>query len=114
VDCVKDEATLYVLRSAAGAAADGAKNLNLLVARSSPGDSLLTLKKPAAAPGLPEDLASWLAGLSLSAYAEPLGLVSMDDVSVMAEEDLKEAGLKPAERKRFLAAAKKLLPSTAG
>ena len=118
-DCAKDEATLLVLRSAPGTAAgevDTVHNLSLPVLARSPSEATLragataAAPKPAAAesPALPEDLASWLAGLSLSAYAEPLGLVSLEDVEAMEEDDLKEAGMKPAERKRFIAARNKL------
>ena len=114
VDCVKDEATLFVLRSAADAVGDGAKVSTILpsLARSASDAAMASPKAaPPPAPALPEELTTWLAGLSLGAYAEPLGLASMADVELMEDEDLKEAGLKPAERKRFLAAKKLLGPS---
>jgi len=91
-DAAKDEATLLVLQGTAP-----------------PVTPPPAAKAEAALPAtLPADLADWLAGLSLTAYAEPLGLAGLADVAMLAEEDLKEAGLKPAERKRFLAAAKKV------
>jgi len=103
MDCAKDEATLFVFRSASSPAKEQPIERTLpTMNRVSSANGLAGL------PALPDDLAAWLANLSLSAYAEPLGLVCLGDVEAMEESDLKEAGLKPAERKRFLAAQKLL------
>lgn len=104
MDCAKDEATLFVLRGSASKETPAEVSLPSFGRTPAPA---LAASKPGAS-ALPDDLAAWLSGLSLSAYAEPLGLVSLADVELMDEDDLKEAGLKPAERKRFLAAKSQL------
>jgi|APGre2960657444_1045066.scaffolds.fasta_scaffold01936_8 hypothetical protein len=119
-DCAKDAATLWVLTDTqAGAAAAPEYGAELPVMTQSPSLTGLTAladltgavtpSPKASSAVLPVELSAWLDKLNLSVYAEPLGLSSVEDAAAMDESDLKEVGMKPAERKRWLASKQELL-----
>ena len=125
-DCAKDDATLQILSDTAARdnlpqdgeqpTSSGAETGN---APPRPGPVVLAAAAapaaaPAAAAHLPPDLAAWLDALGLAAYAEPLGLSCLDDVGLLEESDLKEVGMKPVERKRWLAAKASLGAASGG
>ena len=122
-DCAKDAATLQILTDAqardhpdgeqltSSGAPDGNAPARVHAApvvqqAAAPAAAASLSTTPAAA--LPPDLTSWLDALGLGAYAEPLGLSCLDDVQLLEEGDLREVGMKPVERKRWLAAKQSL------
>ena len=65
---------------------------------------------------VPPDVAAWLKGLSLEAYAAPLcsflGVGSLADVAYVDGEHLLEIGMRPVERAKFLREAAALQPQS--
>ncbi len=59
-----------------------------------------------ASPQPPADVAAWFEAQSLPVrYAAALGCAALTDLALLTEEDLREVGMKAAERRRLLAAA---------
>ena len=109
LDCARDESTRIVMRI----------THVLEPLRRAPGGGgtpVLAAHAPAAAPPPPQQaaaasaVADWFAALALPlSYATDLGCATVAELAQLTEDDLKEVGMKPAERRRLLVAAAHLL-----
>jgi hypothetical protein len=98
---------------AAGGAATSVTKDGIEVAQEAPADAIeaAAMANAARPQGavVPEEVASLLARLQLSAYARPLcgtlGLTSLAAAAYVTEPDLVRIGMKPLERRMFLSAA---------
>jgi hypothetical protein len=67
------------------------------------------MKRYALSQPVPPDIATWLAGLSLSSYGAPLcarlGVAFVSDMTYVTDDDLDALQLRPLERRRFRDAA---------
>ena len=100
LDIARDDATKIVMRitQAAQVAASAA-------AASTPGAAGTPVHKHS----VPDDVAAWFQAQAVdAAFAAALGCESLRDVTLLKENDLREVGLKPAQRRRILAAAAEL------
>jgi uncharacterized caspase-like protein len=91
-------------------AAPAAATPTLAPAPAAPAPAVPAAPQPACA--VPDDLAAWLAPLSLSAYGTALcatlGVAALADVADCEDCDLQSIGLLPVQRKKFLREAAKL------
>jgi hypothetical protein len=109
LDCARDESTRIVMRIT--------HVLEPLRRAPGGGTPVLAAHAPAAAqPAAPQQagaasaVADWFAALALPlSYATDLGCATVAELALVTEEDLKEVGMKPAERRRLLVAAARLL-----
>jgi hypothetical protein len=99
--------------AAAGGPATSVTKNGIEVAQEAPADAIeaAAMANAARPQGavVPEEVASLLARLQLSAYARPLcgtlGLTSLAAAAYVTEPDLVRIGMKPLERRMFLSAA---------
>ncbi len=108
LDCARDESTRIVMRIT--------HVLEPLRRAPGGGTPVLAAHAPAAAQpaqqqaGAASAVADWFAALALPlSYATDLGCATVAELSELTEDDLKEVGMKPAERRRLLVAAARLL-----
>ena len=105
LEIARDDATKIVMRiTQASQAAASASAAAAGVAAAPPGGS-----------SVPSEVAAWFQAQAVdAAFAAALGCESLRDVTLLKEDDLREVGLKPAQRRRIMAAAAELPGASPG
>ena len=98
LEIARDDATKIVMRIT---------QAGQLAAAAATGDAATTPTRKAGL--VPKDVAAWFEAQAVdAAFAAALGCESLRDVTLLKEDDLREVGLKPVQRRRILAAAAEL------
>ena len=97
LEIARDDATKIVMRIT---------QAGQLAAAAAAGDAATAPTRKA---GVPDAVAAWFQAQAVDAsFAAALGCESLQDVTLLKENDLREVGLKPVQRRRILAAAAEL------